>query len=85
MSQQGSRTARARTAAQSKFDKARQRDAAVLKDIEREQQKLAAKTERLRALRLAKEAADKAAAEKEAAAKTAAKIVAKRKPAKVRS
>jgi hypothetical protein len=85
MSQQGSRTARARTAAQSKFDKARKRDAAVLKDIEREQQKLAAKTERLRALRLAKEAADKAAAEKEAAAKTAAKIVAKRKPATVRS
>ena len=51
------------------------RDAAIRKEIETERAKSAAKTARLRALRLAKEAADRVEAEKQGPAATAVKSV----------
>lgn len=57
----------ARSKAQAQFAKVKQRDAEALHDRERSQAADAAKTARLRALRLAKEAADKLAAEAAAA------------------
>jgi hypothetical protein len=62
----------ARRKAQDQFAKVKQRDADALKDREKVQAAEAAKTARLRALRLAKEAIDKDTAEKEAAEKAAA-------------
>lgn len=61
----------ARRKAQDQFAKVKQRDAEALKDREKVQAAEAAKTARLRALRLAKEAIDKEAADKEAAEKAA--------------
>jgi hypothetical protein len=62
----------ARRKAQDQFAKVKQRDAEALKDREKVQAAEAAKTARLRALRLAKEAIDKEAADKEASEKAAA-------------
>lgn len=53
---------------QGTFTASEQRDALVKQEIEKERQALAARTARLRALRLAKEAEEKAAAERQAAA-----------------
>ncbi len=52
----------ARRKAQEHFDKVKHHDAEIVKEREKLQQADAEKTARLRALRLAKEAADKAAA-----------------------
>ena len=52
--------------AEDRINSAISRDAAIRKEIETERAKSAAKTARLRALRLAKEAADSAEAEKQA-------------------
>lgn len=52
----------ARRKAQEHFDKVKRHDAEIVKEREKLQQADAEKTARLRALRLAKEAADKAAA-----------------------
>jgi hypothetical protein len=71
----------ARRKAQDQFAKVKQRDAEALKDREKVHAAEAAKTARLRALRLAKEAIDKEAADKEATEKAA---VAAAKPAAVR-
>jgi hypothetical protein len=54
----------ARKSAQTYFTHTEQRDRAIKQEIEKERAASAAKTARLRALRLAKEAADKEAAEK---------------------
>jgi hypothetical protein len=54
----------ARKSAQTYFTHTEQRDKAIKQEIEKERAASAAKTARLRALRLAKEAADKEAAEK---------------------
>jgi len=51
-----------RRTAQSIADERKKRDADVMKQIERERQTLEAKVARLRALRLAKEAEDRASA-----------------------
>jgi len=51
--------------AEDRIASATSRDAAIRKEIETERVKSAAKTARLRALRLAKEAADRAEAEKQ--------------------
>ncbi len=56
-----SRDEEARRKAQEHFDRIKQRDAEILKERERLLQADAEKTTRLRALRLAKEAAEKAA------------------------
>jgi hypothetical protein len=83
----------ARQRAEERFSRLKQRDEDARKayeELERVQQAEAAKTERLRALRLAKEAADAEAASRAAAAKAAAaqaaaerKVAARRaKPAK---
>jgi hypothetical protein len=71
----------ARRKAQDQFAKVKQRDAEALKDREKVEAAEAAKTARLRALRLAKEAVDKEVADKEAAEKAAAAAA---KPAPVR-
>jgi hypothetical protein len=67
----------ARGKAQKYFTQSEQRDTLVKQEIEKERAALDAKTAKLRALRLAKEAADA-----EAAAKLAAEQPAKAKPAK---
>jgi hypothetical protein len=54
----------ARKKAQNHFAASEQRDALVRKEIEKERATSAAKTAKLRALRLAKEASDKEAADK---------------------
>ena len=59
----------ARKKAQNYFTQAEQRDKVVRQEIEKERAASAAKTAKLRALRLAKEAADKEAADKLAAEK----------------
>ena len=59
----------ARRKASSFFTQAEQRDKLVRQEIEKERAASAAKTAKLRALRLAKEAADKEAAEKLASEK----------------
>lgn len=56
---------------QGTFTASEQRDALVKQEIEKERAALAARTARLRALRLAKEAEDRARAEQEAASKPA--------------
>ena len=53
----------ARRKAQNHFAASEQRDALVRKELEKERATSAAKTAKLRALRLAKEASDKAAAD----------------------
>jgi len=67
----------ARRKAQNHFAASEQRDALVRKEIEKERALSAAKTAKLRALRLAKEAVDKEAASKLAAEKAELKA---RKP-----
>lgn len=57
----------ARGKAQKYFTQSEQRDTLVKQEIEKERAAVDAKTARLRALRLAKEAADREAAEKAAA------------------
>ncbi len=90
MKSERSRTEDARRRAQEQFAKTKQRNADTLKDRERVRQATAAKTARLRALRLAKEAADKEALARDAAEKatsakdaTALKAAARRKSARV--
>jgi hypothetical protein len=63
----------ARRKAQNHFAASEQRDASVRKEIEKERAVSAAKTAKLRALRLAKEASDKEAAGRLAAETAAAK------------
>lgn len=58
----------ARKAAQTHFTQSEQRDKAIKQEIEKERAATAAKTARLRALRLAKEAADREEAERRKAA-----------------
>ncbi|MEX2009993.1 MAG: hypothetical protein WEC41_07355 [Dongiaceae bacterium] len=71
-----------RMRAEEKFGKIKQQDKKVLKDREKEQQEVADKISRLRALRLAKEVSDKEAADRESADKAAAKAKAPAKPVK---
>jgi hypothetical protein len=54
----------ARKSAQNYFTQSEQRDKAIKQEIEKERNATAAKTARLRALRLAKEAADKEEADR---------------------
>ena len=63
----------ARRKASNYFAQAEQRDKLVRQEIDKERAASAAKTAKLRALRLAKEAVDKEAGEKLAAEKAAAK------------
>ena len=78
-----------RLRAEEKFIKIKQQDKKILKDREKEQQEVADKIARLRALRLAKEVSDREAADRDSADKAAAKAkapaksvkAAKRKPA----
>jgi hypothetical protein len=73
---------KARTKAQSHFTQSEQRDKLIKQEIEKERAATDAKTAKLRALRLAKEAAEKEAADKVAAEKVAnAKTAPKRKRA----
>jgi len=58
----------ARKAAQTHFTQSEQRDKAIKQEIEKERAASAAKTARLRALRLAKEATEKEEADKRKAA-----------------
>jgi len=74
------KTAEARGKAEALWAKNKAKEVETLKERERERAAETAKTSRLRALRLAKEAADKIAAEKAAAEKAAAAAAAK--PAK---
>ncbi|GEM_PF-1347697 len=67
----------ARKRAQNHFTASEQRDIAVKQEIERERAATAAKTVKLRALRLAKEAEDKIEADKQALIDTAAKAASK--------
>ena len=64
----------ARRKAQNHFAASEQRDALVRKEIEKERAARVAKTAKLRALRLAKEASDKEAADKVRAEKGEAKV-----------
>ncbi len=64
---------RARKKAQKYFTQTEQRDKLVKEEVERERAASNAKTAKLRALRLAKEAADKVEAERLAAEKAEAK------------
>ena len=75
---------KARTKAQSHFTQSEQRDKLIKQEIEKERAATDAKTAKLRALRLAKEAAEKEAADKEAAEKaaTAKPAPRKKRPAK---
>lgn len=69
--------------AQSNFTASEQRDALVKQEIEKERNALAARTAKLKALRLAKEAEEKAEADRQAAAnppKPKAKPKAKKAP-----
>jgi hypothetical protein len=68
----GTKAEDARRKAHDQFAKGKQRNADALKERERTERAAAEKTSRLRALRLAKEAADLVVAEQEAAAKAAA-------------
>ena len=70
----------ARRKAQNHFAASEQRDALVRKELEKERAVSAAKTAKLRALRLAKEASDKEAAVKLAAEKAEAKKTRPRAP-----
>lgn len=70
---------KARTKAQSHFTQSEQRDKLIKQEIEKERVATDAKTAKLRALRLAKEAADKEAADKYAAENPPAKPAARKK------
>jgi hypothetical protein len=70
MSTRDARSEEARRRAQEKFAKVQQRDAETLKEKQQAFAAIAAKSARLRALRLAKERADKEAAERGAAGRT---------------
>lgn len=70
---------KARTKAQSHFTQSEQRDKLIKQEIEKERIATDAKTAKLRALRLAKEAADKEAADKFAAENPPAKPAARKK------
>lgn len=79
----GSRAEEARRKATDQFDRIKQRDENALQEREKHTQAAHAKTQKLRALRLAKEAADKEAAELKAAEiASAVRSVVKRKAAK---
>ena len=83
MADNDAQKAKARGRAEAIFTASEQRDAAVHEQIKKERAASDAKTARLRALRLAKEASDKAAAEGgegQADAKPAAKRTRARKP-----
>jgi hypothetical protein len=82
MADNDAQKAKARGRAEAVFTASEQRDAAVHEQIKKERAASDAKTARLRALRLAKEAADKAAQgeESQAGAKPAAKRTRARKP-----
>jgi hypothetical protein len=69
----------ARKRAQNHFTASEQRDVAVKQEIEKERAAIAAKTAKLRALRLAKEAVDKVESDRLAVEKAEAKT---KKPAK---
>lgn len=69
----------AKSRAEIKFAATQKRDKQFLKEKEKAQQELVERVAKLRALRLAKEAADKEAAEQAAAEKAAAK---KKKPSR---
>jgi len=80
------RTASLKRKGQGIFTASEQRDALVKQEIEKERAALAARTAKLKALRLAKEAEERAEAERQAAAnptptKTKAKPKAKKAPA----
>jgi len=79
MSNSEERRDQARRKAQNHFAASEQRDALVRKEIEKERAVSAAKTAKLRALRLAKEASEKEAADRLAAQEAEAK------PRKVRT
>jgi len=70
MSSRDARSEEARRKAQEKFAKVQQREAETLKEKQQVFAAIAAKTARLRALRLAKERTDKEAAERAAAGRT---------------
>jgi hypothetical protein len=73
----------ARNRAQSYFKSSEQRENVIRDEIEKERAAVAAKTARLRALRLAKETEDKIEADRLAAEETAKEAsIAVRKPAK---
>ena len=83
MAENDAQKAKARGRAEAIFTASEQRDAAVHEQIKKERAASDAKTARLRALRLAKEAADKAGAQAgqgEADAKPSAKRGRPRKP-----
>lgn len=74
----------ARGKAQRYFTQSEQRDTLIKQEIEKERAAVDAKTAKLRALRLAKEAADREAAEKLAAERPPAPTKAKRAPRRKR-
>ena len=74
----------ARGKAQRYFTQSEQRDTLIKQEIEKERAAVDAKTAKLRALRLAKEAADREAAEKLAAERPPAPAKAKRAPRRKR-
>jgi hypothetical protein len=82
MSDPSERRDAVRRNAQSHFTHTERRDELVRQEIEKERAAVDAKTARLRALRLAKEASDLAAAEKLAAERAAAGIAAPKQPAR---
>jgi len=67
----------ARRKAQGQFASSEQRDIAIKQEIEKERAAIAAKTAKLRALRLAKEASDRTEAERLAAEKAKEQAAAK--------
>jgi hypothetical protein len=80
------RAAALKRKSQGPFTASEQRDALVKQEIEKERAVLAARTARLKALRLAKEAEEKAAAEqREAASPAPAKAKPKSRPRKARA
>jgi len=66
----------ARKKAQAQFASSEQRDSAIKQEIEKERAAVAAKTAKLRALRLAKEAVDKVESDRAADEKAKAKAAA---------
>jgi hypothetical protein len=78
MSSSNEKTDSARRRAQTHFTASEQRDTLVRREIEKERAASTAKTAKLRALRLAKEAADKEAADRLAAEKALEKGAKKR-------
>lgn len=72
----------ARSRAQSHFKSSEQREGVLRAEMEKERAAVIAKTARLKALRLAKEAEDKAEDDRLAAGKAAKKAATTQKPAK---